>query len=53
MVAAIFCLPFTSTLLGRTPASTSTRNLHEEVSSVIHTALPALCPLQGISTTIP
>ena len=53
MVAAIFCLTFTSTLLGRTPASMSTPNLHREASSVVRIALPVLCPLPGISTTIP
>src|SRR5258706_5456097 len=47
MVAATFCLTLASTLLGRTPASTSTTNLHNEVPSVIRTALPALCPFKG------
>ena len=48
MVAAIFRLTFTITLQGRTPASTSTRNLQDEVSFGVRAALPVLCPLQGI-----
>ena len=35
IVVAIFCLTFTSTLLGRT---------HNEVPSVVHITLPVLCP---------
>ena len=53
VVAAIFWLTFTSTLLGRTPASMSTRNLDREVSSVVHIELPVPCPLPGIPLTIP
>ena len=53
VVAAIFWLTFTGTLLGRTPASMSTRNLHREASSVVRIALPVPCPLPGISTAMP